>query len=206
MRNDNNAKVIMITSSVSVEGKTFLSANLSAAFAVMGKKTITLGFDLSKPGLHKAFGITNEEGLSNFLSGQVTLQQIIRPTEVYDNLHVITCGQIAPNPQELLSDDSLTLLFELLKKDFDYIIIDTSPIGIMSDAMILARYADITLYVVRQDYTPKDQIKYINELFRTKRLNNIGIVVNGIKDEKWNGYSYGYGSYKYYSKYYDDGD
>ena len=198
-------KVILITSGISQEGKSFLSANIGAAFAAMGKKTVMLGFDLRKSGLDKIFEATNSEGLSNFLIGQTTLEQIIRTTELSENLHFITCGYIAPNPQELLLGNILTQLFDRLKEKYDCIIVDTSPVGLMSDAMILGGFADVTLFVVRPNYTPKDRIGYINELYHYKRLNNLGVVVNGIKEEKWNGYRYGYGSYsyQYYAKDYE---
>ena len=111
---------------------------------------------------------------------------------------------MTPNPQELLLGNLLPQLFKQLKERYDYIVIDTSPIGIMSDALILDRYSDVTLYVIRQNFTHLDRIKHINELFYTKRLNNLGVVVNGIKDKKWNGYGYGYGAYQYYANYYEE--
>ena len=206
MRAGGGIKVILITSGISGEGKTFLSANLGAAFAALKRKTIMLGFDLRKSGLDKIVGIDNDEGLTNYLAGQATLDQLIRPTEISDYLHVITCGRISPNPQELLSGDLLQQLIDQLKEKYDYIVIDTSPVGIMSDALILARFADVTLFVIRQNYTRFDRIKNINDLYNSKRLNNLGVVVNGIKDDKWNGYGYGYGSYKYYSTYYGNED
>jgi len=207
MRAGGGVKVILITSGISNEGKSFLCANLGAALASINRRTILLGFDLRKSGLDKIFGIDNDKGLSNFLAGQATLEQVIRTTEISENLDMIPCGRITPNPQELLlGDELLPYLIERLKTLYDYIIIDTSPVGIMSDAMILDRFADITLYVIRQNYTPVNHIKLINELYQTKRLVNLGVVVNGIKEEKWNGYGYsygyGYGSYKYYSQYY----
>jgi capsular exopolysaccharide synthesis family protein len=200
-------KTILITSSVSGEGKSFLSANLGAVFAALDKKVIVLGFDLRKPGLHKVFGIENEEGLSNYLVGQADLSQIIKQSGT-ENMDIITCGHIPPNPQELLQGNTLPKLFEELKALYDYIIIDTPPISLVSDAVILDRLADVTVYVVRQNYTPKDRIKFINDLADTKKLKNFGIVVNGIKEEKWHGYYhyYSYGSYKYYGKYYGEED
>ena len=203
MRAGGDVKVILITSGISNEGKSLLSANIGASFAAMGKKTIMLGFDLRKSGLDKILEIENKEGLSNYLAGQLALEQIIFATNLSDNLHIITCGHIAPNPQELLLGDKLSELFEQLKKYYDCIVIDTSPIGLMSDAMILDRFADVTLFVVRQNYTPKDRIRHINELYYAKRLNNLGVVVNGIKESKWNGY--GYGTYNYYANYYEKG-
>jgi capsular exopolysaccharide synthesis family protein len=200
-------KVVLITSSVSGEGKSFLTANLGAALAALDKKVIVLGFDLRKPGLHKVFGINNEEGLSNCLVGQTGLSQIIRKTGI-ENMDIITCGHIPPNPQELLQGAILPQLFEELKTQYDYIIVDTPPVSLVSDAIILDRYADVTVYVIRQNYTPKDRIKFINDLSETKKLKNFGVVVNGIREEKWHGYYhyYSYGSYKYYGKYYGEED
>ena len=199
-------RVILVTSSISGEGKSFLCANIGAAFAVTGKKTAALGFDLRKPGLHRIFGINNDSGLSNYLAGQASLDEIIRETGISENLHVITCGHIAPNPQELLLGDTLPQLFEQLKARYDCIVIDTPPVELVSDAMILGHFADISLYVVRHGYTPKDRIRYINRLRSDRHLNNIGVVVNGIRNDKWSGYGYGYGygSYKYYGKYYEN--
>jgi len=204
MRADGGIKIILITSGISNEGKSFLSANLGSALAIMGKKTVLLGFDLRKSGLDNIFGINNTEGLSNYLSGQISLDQIIHTTDLSENLFIITGGRIPPNPQELLLGETLSHLFDQLKEQFDCIIIDTSPVGLISDAMILDRFSDVTLYVIRQNFTPKDRIKHINELYKSKRLKNLGVVVNGIKDKHWNGYgySYGYGLYKYYAKYY----
>ncbi|MDR1180520.1 MAG: polysaccharide biosynthesis tyrosine autokinase [Bacteroidales bacterium] len=198
-------KTVLITSSVSGEGKSFLSANLGAALAALNKKVIVLGFDLRKPGLHKVFGIDNEEGLSNYLVGQTDLSQVIRKTEI-DNMDIITCGHIPPNPQELLQGVTLPRLFEELRTQYDYIIVDTPPVSLVSDAIILDRHADVTVYVIRQNYTPKDRIKFINDIYETKKLKNFGIVVNGIREEKWHGYYhyYSYGSYKYYGKYYGE--
>jgi capsular exopolysaccharide synthesis family protein len=201
-------KTILISSSVSGEGKSFLSANLGIALAALNKKVVALGFDLRKPGLHKVFGADNEEGLSNYLAGQVTLHQIIRKTDISENLDLITCGHVPPNPQELLQGATLPQLFEELRREYDYIVIDTPPIGLVSDAIILDRMADVTIYVIRQNYTPKDRIKFINDLYHAKKLKNFGLVINGIKEEKWYGYYHrSYGSYKYYRKYYgDEGD
>jgi len=200
MQAGGGVKVILITSNISGEGKSFLSANLATAFAVLGKKTVILGFDLRKAGLHTLFGINNEKGLSNYLAGQADLGQIIRRTEFSENLHIITCGYMAPNPQELLLGPMLPQLFAHLRNKYDYIIIDTPPIGLMSDAMIINEFSDITLYVIRQNFTPKDHIRQMNELYVNRRLKNMGIVVNGIKDDKWDGY--GYGAKNRYHPYY----
>ncbi len=189
---------ILITSSIGGEGKSFLTANLGNAFAALGKRVILLGFDLRKPGLHKVFGIENTIGISNYLVGQNSLQQIIHKIDQEGNLDLITCGHIPPNPQELLQGGTLPKLMEELKRQYDYVIIDTPPIGLVSDAQFLSRYADASVFVMRQSYTPKDQIKLVNSLFKEKRLGNFGVVINGIKDDKWYGY---YGVHKYYGHY-----
>jgi capsular exopolysaccharide synthesis family protein len=197
-------KTLLITSSISGEGKSFLSANLAISLAAMGKKVVALGFDLRKPGLHKIFGLDNDEGLSNFLSGQTSIQQIIRKTEK-EHLDIVTCGHIPPNPQELLQEKLLSQLFDELKSIYDYIIVDTPPVGLVSDALLIDRYADVSLYIVRQNYTPKDRLTMINDLLATKKLKNAGIVVNGISEASWYGYHHSYGSYKYYGEYYGEG-
>lgn len=198
-------KTILVTSSVSGEGKSFLTANLGVAFAALGKKVVVLGFDLRKPGLHKMFGIDNEEGLSNYLAGQAGLDQVIRTVEGVDNLNIISCGHIPPNPQELLLGPTLPLLFDELRRRYDCIIIDTPPVAVVSDALILDQQADVTLFVVRQNYTPKDRMKDINELYTSKKMKRFGVVVNGVEEEKWYGY-YGYYYYgkSYYGKYYTE--
>ncbi len=202
MQAGGGVKTILVTSSISGEGKSLLSANLGIAFASLGKKAIVLGFDLRKPGLHKAFGINNEKGLSDYLAGQASLPQVIRPVEEVEGLDIITCGHIAPNPQELLQGALLPQLFKSLQLQYDYIIVDTPPIGLVSDAAILDHYADVSLYVVRQNYTSKDQVTGINDLHAEKKLTNLGVVVNGVEREKWLGYYTAYYAYKYYGKYY----
>ncbi|MDR1864968.1 MAG: polysaccharide biosynthesis tyrosine autokinase [Bacteroidales bacterium] len=204
MQAGRGVKTVLVTSSVSGEGKSFISANLAISLAALGKKVVALGFDLRKPGLHTVFGLDNDEGLSNYLAGQATLPQIIRKTGAAEYPDVITCGRIPPNPQELLQGAALPQLFDELDEIYDYIIIDTPPVGVVSDALIIGRHAGVALYIVRQNYTPKDRIKSINDLSATKKLQNAGVVINGIKEEKWYGYYHSYGSYKYYGEYYDE--
>ncbi|MDR0713320.1 MAG: polysaccharide biosynthesis tyrosine autokinase [Bacteroidales bacterium] len=204
MQAGGGVKTVMITSSISGEGKSFVSANLAVSLAALGKKVVALGFDLRKPGLHKIFGLDNDEGLSNYLSGQATLRQIIRKTDKPTYPDIITCGHIPPNPQELLQGTLLAQLFDELGKMYDYIVVDTPPVGLVSDALIINRYAEVSLYIIRQNHTPKDRYKMINDLSATKKLNNAGIVVNGIREKSWYGYYHSYGAYKYYSAYYDE--
>lgn len=191
------ARLIMITSSVSGEGKSFVAANLASSFAALGKRTLVLGFDLRKPGVSKIFGKNFDMGLSNYLTGQATLEQIIERADDIENLDMIACGYLAPNPQELLEGERLPELFRQITARYDYIVIDTAPIGLFSDAALLAPYADVTLCVVRQGFTPKEMVKEIND---RGRFSNVGIVMNRISKE----HRYGYyaGGRKYYNSYY----
>ena len=194
---DNKLQTILITSGISGEGKSFIATNLGTIFANLQKPVIVLGFDLRKPGLHKTFGIKNTQGLSNYLSGQSTLEQVIQKIDGNEFLHVITCGHIVPNPQELLLGNTLPALMKELKTRYQYIIIDSAPIGLISDAQILEKYVDFSIFVMRQYVTPKDRIKHINSF----KLKNMGIVMNGVKDTKWYGYRSPYDLGKYYGKY-----
>jgi len=196
---DNRLQTILITSGISGEGKSFIATNLGTIFSNLQKPIIVLGFDLRKPGLHKTFGVRNTQGLSNYLSGQSTLEQVIQKIDGNEFLHVITCGHIVPNPQELLLGNTLPALMKELKTRYQYIIIDSAPIGLISDAQILEKYADFTIFVMRQYVTPKDRIKHVNSF----KLKNMGIVMNGVKDTKWYGYRSPYDLGKYYGKYND---
>ncbi len=200
MQAGGGVQTILITSSISGEGKSLLSANLGVSLAALGKKTVVLGFDLRKPGLHKVFGVNNDEGLSDYLAGQSTLPQVLHNQS--ENLDMISCGHVAPNPQELLQGKMLQPLFDELRKQYDYVVIDTPPIGLVSDAALLAQYADVSLYVMRQNYTPKDRVRFLNEIYASGKIKNLGVVMNGVKFERWHGYYYSYNSYKYYDRYY----
>ena len=201
-------RTIMTTSSVSGEGKSFLAANLGVTYASLGKRTVVLGFDLRHPGLNLIFGVENNVGLSNYLAGQCSLQEITQPIEGHDNIYVISCGDIPPNPQELLISPKATELFAELRERYDYVIIDTPPAGLLSDALLLNDFADVVVYVMRQNYTPKDRIKLVNDFHLHKKLNNLCVVANGIKSDQWLGYHYGgyYGYYGRYGGYYYHGD
>jgi capsular exopolysaccharide synthesis family protein len=202
MLSGQEAHTILITSSISGEGKSLISANLGAAYASLGKKTVMLGFDLRKPGLHRIFGLNNDRGLSDYLTGQATFDQIVQKVENMPSLHVISSGHMAPNPQELMQSKAMEQLIEELRKNYEYIVIDTAPVGLVSDAKILDRYAEVTLFVVRQRFTPKDRMRYLSELHQTGQLCNLGIVVNDIRVNSWYGYNSSYGMTKYYGKYY----
>src|SRR5690606_27479668 len=185
------AKTILLTSTVSGEGKTFCSANLAAAYALQGKKTVLIGADLRKPKIHLDFKLQNKIGLSNYLIGKATIEAITQTTN-FEMLDLIASGPIPPNPSELLSSPEFIQFIHLLKDKYDRIIIDTSPIGLVSDARILIDYTDVMLFVVRQRYTIKSTFeKVINELSVDK--NKLGIVVNDIRFKKSFYGKYGYG-------------
>lgn len=191
-------KVILVTSSVSGEGKTFTSLNLATVLAMSGKRTVIIGADMRKPRLYGDFELDNFIGLSSYLSGLEPLEKVIQQTGI-ENLYLISGGPVPPNPSELLLRGEIEKLFEALKKDFDYILLDTPPVGLVTDAFVLSKYADHSLFVVRQNYTPKSIIKVIDDYYRDGRVKNISIVLNDIyRSGPGYGYGYGYGySYGY---------
>jgi capsular exopolysaccharide synthesis family protein len=203
------AKTLMITSSVSGEGKTFCSLNIATVFALSEKKTVIIGLDLRKPKMFEEFSISNEIGVVNYLIKQKTLDEIIIPTHI-PFLDVIVSGPIPPNPAELIMSDGMKEMIDELKKKYDYIILDTPPVGLVSDALELAQYCDVTLYIVRQNFTKKDMITLLNNRVKRGELNNTSIILNGFQNKaKYGagygyGYGYGYGSTTYSNGYNDD--
>ena len=202
-----NEKVVMFTSTTSGEGKTFNAANLAVSFALLNKKVILIGLDIRKPRLAELFEIDNHtNGITNVLVLDNPTKEDIRrqilPSEVNNNLDLLMSGPIPPNPAELIARPSLDKIVNLLKEDYDYIIIDTAPIGLVTDTLQIARVANTTVYVCRADYTPKDSFKFINALARENKLPNMSLVINGIDmSKKKYGYYYGYGKYGKYGKY-----
>lgn len=195
----NGSKTLMITSSISGEGKTFCSINIATVFALSEKKTVIVGLDLRKPRLADEFCLTNHQlGVVNYLIRQNTLEEITNPTQIA-NLDVILSGPIPPNPSELILSDAMGELIDELKKKYDYIILDTPPVGLVSDALELVQFADVVLYIVRQNYTKKDMITLLNNRIKRGELSNASIVFNGFENKaKYGavyGYGYGYGAY-----------
>ncbi|MFT3748914.1 MAG: polysaccharide biosynthesis tyrosine autokinase [Agriterribacter sp.] len=185
--------IILVTSSVSGEGKSFVSTNLAASLAIMGHKTVILEFDLRKPKIMAGLKLSSTAGLSNFLIGDASPSTL--PSRVPDvaNLFVISSGPIPPNPSELLQNKKIAELFTYLKQKFDYIIVDTAPVGLVSDAYSLSSHVDASLYIIRQGYTLKKQMSSIQDLYENKRLPSIGLLVNDIRFKgRYKGY-YGYG-------------
>ncbi len=185
-------KTIVVTSSVGGEGKTFASINMATVFALSGKKTILVGLDLRKPKIFGDFELKNEVGVVNYLIGQKTKEEIIQKTQI-ENLDMISAGPIPPNPSELIMSSATDELIDYLKQKYDYIILDTPPIGLVADAFELIKYADVTLYIVRQNYTQKGMLKMINDKYIKKEVSNLSIVLNDFKIKSKFGYGYGYG-------------
>jgi succinoglycan biosynthesis transport protein ExoP len=204
------AKTVMLTSSVSGEGKTFCSLNIATVFALSEKKTIIIGLDLRKPKIFDDFNIQNEIGAVNYLIGDNTLDEVIQKSQI-PFLDVITSGPIPPNPSELILGDSMKELIEELKKSYDYIVLDTPPVGLVSDALELSQFCDVTLYVVRQNFTKKEMLVLLNNRTKRGELQNVSIVFNGYENKAKYGVGYGYGygygysyGYGYGSGYHED--
>ena len=202
-----NEKVILFTSSTSGEGKTFNAANLAVSFALLGKKVILVGLDIRKPRLAELFEIDDHKhGITPLLThDQPTWEQIteqILPSGINNNLDLLLAGPIPPNPTELIARHSLEIIFDILKEKYDYILIDSAPVGLVTDTLQIGRVADATVYMCRADYTPKESFNLINSLDAEKKLPKMSIVLNGIDmSKKKYGYYYGYGKYGRYGRY-----
>ncbi len=198
-------KTILLTSSISGEGKSYIAINLAASLALTHKKVVLLELDLRKPRISSTLGIENEPGITTYLADLTKLEKIIKPVADFENFYILPAGNIPPNPTELILNGRLNILIEQLKKDFDYVLIDSPPIGLVSDAKLLNVYADVCLYVMRHKHTPKKYLKYFNQLFINKELNHLYLVFNGLKTRGifsnnssfgsgyGSGYGYGYG-------------
>lgn len=198
-----NEKVILVTSTTTGEGKTFIASNLAVSLALLGKKIVIVGLDIRKPGLNKAFNLSHkEQGISQFLANpeHTDLMSLVQVSNINPNLSILPGGPIPPNPTELVARESLPQAIDILKKHFDYIILDTAPIGMVTDTQLISRVANASIYVCRADYTHKADYTLINELSEQKKLPNLCTLINGLdmKKKKY-GYYYGYGKYgKYY--------
>jgi capsular exopolysaccharide synthesis family protein len=185
-------KVILITSGMSGEGKTFFSINLGASLVSTGKRVVVLGMDLRKPRLIKALNLSDTLGITNYLiSDAVSVNDIVRPLGVMEDLFVIGSGPVPPNPAELMMSPKIGKLINILKESFDYVIIDTAPVGQVVDAFMLAPYIDSTIYLVRYNFTPKPLLETIQKIYKERKLSHPMIVLNDAKEKK--GYGYGYG-------------
>lgn len=185
-------KVILVTSSMSGEGKTFFSVNLAASLVLTGKRVVLLGMDLRKPTALKSLDLTDGLGITNYLmSDRVSLSDIVRPLSLLPNLSFVTSGPVLPSPTELMMSPRMSALLDGLRASFDHIIIDSAPVGLVADAFTLAPFIDSTIYLVRNNYTPKNTISIVDRIFKEKKLESPMIVFNDARLEK--GYKYGYG-------------
>jgi tyrosine-protein kinase Etk/Wzc len=187
--------VILVTSSFSGEGKSFISTNLGAVIALTGKKVIVLEFDIRKPKILSGLNIPKRPGLSNYLLGMSELKDLPIPVENHENLYVLACGPVPPNPAEILLNSKMDDLMVYLKENFDVVIMDTAPVGMVSDALTLSKYADCSIYIVRQGVTHKKQINLLEEFNKEQKLPKVNIILNDIKSRA--GYGYYYGRYGY---------
>lgn len=189
-------QVILITSSYSGEGKSFIAQNLASVFALFGKKTLLIGFDMRRPKMYQDLNLSNKVGMSTALINQASVEEIIQQTQI-ENLDYISAGPVPPNPLELISSDMTGAVFSELKQLYDYIIIDSPPVGIVSDAYLLTKHADVTLYVVRQGFTHKEAFTNNIKHLKEKKIPSVSFILNDVK-AKGMAYDYGY-EYTYYS-------
>lgn len=202
-----NSNVIMFTSSTSGEGKTFNAANLAVSFALLGKKVILVGLDIRKPALGKLFGLSDLElGVTPLLAKDTLTSDMIKNQVQHSgankNLDLMLAGPIPPNPTELLAKPNLSTIIDFLKANYDYVLLDTAPVGLVTDTLQIAQLANVTVYVCRADYTPKANLGIVNQLHEEKKLKNVCIILNGVDmSKKKYGYYYGYGKYGKYGKY-----
>ena len=198
---DKTKKIISVTSSIGGEGKTFVTMNLASIFALSNHKTVLIGGDLRKPKLHNSFKVDKNQGLSNYLINKSNLEDITNKTNI-KTLDVIASGPIPPNPAELLDSPKMNELLTILNKKYDYVIIDTPPIGLVTDGVILMQYADANLYIVRHNYSKIKSLSVVNNISKNKNISNLNIVINDYTQNEGYGYGYGYGygndGYGYY--------
>ena len=199
---ENGKNVILVTSTISGEGKSFVSSNLAISLSLLGKKVVIVGLDIRKPGLNKVFNIPQKDhGITQFLTNpSMNLMDLVQPSDINRNLFILPGGAVPPNPTELLARDGLEKAIETLKTNFDYVILDTAPVGMVTDTLLIGRTADLSVYVCRADYTRKAEFTLVNELSENKKLPNLCVAINGLElQKKKYGYYYGYGKYgKYY--------
>lgn len=188
-------KVINVLSSISGEGKSFISVNLAMSLALLDKKVLLIELDIRKPKLAKQLGLDSKQGMTLFLSGYMEKQELVKPSGIHPNLSVITAGSVPPNPNELLAKPALDELINELKSEYDFIIVDTAPIGLVSDSFLLNRIADVNLYVTRSGVTPKKFVEDADKYFHENRIKKMYFVLNSVN---LNQVSYRYGLYKRY--------
>ncbi|HEX2921590.1 MAG TPA: polysaccharide biosynthesis tyrosine autokinase [Bacteroidales bacterium] len=203
---ENEVPVIAVSSTISSEGKTFISINLASIIALSGKKVLLVGLDLRKPRLNKIFKSDNSPGMSSYLSGHCRYDEVITQTHV-ENLYYAASGHIPPNPAELLERNEMKQFIDSAKKEFDYIVIDTPPVAIVTDTMLIAPFVDLNLFIVRQRYTSRGTLEIIDNYYNQGKFKNLALILNDINLSGYYGYGIRYGysmgyGYKYGSGYY----
>jgi len=205
-------KVFMVSSSISGEGKTFTTINLATVFALSGKRTLIVGADMRRPKIFQDFNRDNDVGLSTYLSGISEFKQVVLTTEI-PNLFLTSGGPVPPNPSELLLTNKFEEFIKKALEEFDFVLIDTPPLALVTDAFVMSKFVDHTVFVMRQNYSPKEFVHSIDEYYRSGKIKNISILLNDIyKSGLGYGYGqsytyqygYGYGSYGGYGYYSDE--
>jgi len=192
----------LVTSTVGGEGKSFVASNLGLTFALTGKKVILVGLDLRKPKMEVYLEgrPRSEKGVSNYLKNEAPLNQLIQTFERLPNLHYIDCGTIPRNPSELMMTDKMRSMFEYLWKHYDYVIVDSAPIGAVADSLLLKEYVSQTIVVTRYGYSTTAHLRFMSEVHNERKLPNMHILLNGLRQERGNFYNYGYYSSRYYQE------
>jgi capsular exopolysaccharide synthesis family protein len=201
--NEKEKNVILLTSSVKGEGKSFTTLNLALSLGMNNKKTILINFDLRRPKLHDYLGVEPDKGLSLYLSGNASLDEIIQ-TSRFENIDAIMSGAIPPNPMELIASERTNIMFQELKRKYDYILVDSPPIGMVADALLLLKFSDVNIFIVRQNYTYKKVFYQLTQTLKKRNVQNVNIILNDIRLEgRFSPYQYGY-AYNYGYGYIDD--
>ena len=201
---DKKCPTLLLTSSMSGEGKSFIAINLGYVYALTGKKVLLMELDLRKPKISSYLKVSNDIGFSNYIISDMQLSDVIKKTSINENVYIMSSGSIPPNPVELLINPKVKTLFETLKKQFDLIIVDTPPVGLVTDSLEIAAYTDVNLYVIRHGYTFRSQLEFIKQLRDTEKIKNVYVVINDVVKSAsnrygyGNGYGYGYGGYDSY--------
>jgi capsular exopolysaccharide synthesis family protein len=201
---DQKVKVYSVCSMISGEGKSFVALNLASTLALNEARVLLVGLDLRKPKLFNELGLSNSVGMSTLLSGQSVIQEVIQASGRF-HLDLVPAGPVPPNPSELIASEAFELFMQEVNSTYDYVIIDTPPLGLISDGFTIAKFVDVNIVVVRQDYSLKPMMPVLGDYVRSNRLQRVGIVVNDIAPQRGYGqgygYAYGYGyGYAYGSK------
>jgi len=196
---DGAEKVILTTSSMGGEGKSFVAVNLASAIALSGKKVLLMELDLRKPNIYSMINANNSVGFSDYIISNLKISDVIQPTDVHPNLSFLSAGTLPPNPAELLTNSKVEQLFADVKNQFDYILVDSAPVGLVTDALLLNKYADMVLYVVRQRYTYKKQINLVQGLANDRRFKKINVIFNDVKQLPGYSSSFGRSARGYYT-------